>query len=101
MEPVEVHSVLLRSKTDDLGLAAATEWQARDLQVRSGVSCVVRVSEEDLPLSRDQASAVSHLSGKLKLTNVVRHAQAKKVPYAREFCHCRSAPKPSLHQSPA
>src|SRR6516162_4320556 len=43
---------------DDLGLAAAVEWQARDFQARSGVSCVVKVPEEDLPLNRDQATAL-------------------------------------------
>ena len=43
---------------DDLGLAAAIEWQARDFQGRSGVSCVLRLPEEELILSRDQATAL-------------------------------------------
>ncbi|MBV8140370.1 MAG: PAS domain S-box protein, partial [Deltaproteobacteria bacterium] len=63
---------------DDLGLAAAIEWQARDFQARSGVSCVVRVPEEDLPLSPDQATAMFRIFQE-SLTNVARHAQATKV----------------------
>jgi PAS domain S-box-containing protein len=63
---------------DDLGLAAAIEWQARDFQRRSGVSCVVRAPEEDLPLSRDQATALFRIFQE-SLTNVARHAKATKV----------------------
>jgi PAS domain S-box-containing protein len=63
---------------DDLGLAAAVEWQARDFQARSGVSCVVKVPEEDLPLNRDQATALFRIFQE-SLTNVARHAQATKI----------------------
>jgi signal transduction histidine kinase len=63
---------------DDLGLAAAIEWQARDFQARSGVSCVLRLPEEDLILSRDQATALFRVFQE-SLTNVARHAQATKV----------------------
>ena len=63
---------------DDLGLAAAIEWQARDFQARSGVSCVIRVLEEDLRLSRDQSTALFRIFQE-SLTNVARHAQATKV----------------------
>ena len=63
---------------DDLGLAAAIEWQARDFQARSGVSCAVRLPEEDLPLRRDQATALFRIFQE-SLTNVARHAQATKI----------------------
>jgi signal transduction histidine kinase len=63
---------------DDLGLAAAIEWQARDFQARSGVSCVVRLPEEDLPLRREQATALFRIFQE-SLTNVARHAQATKI----------------------
>jgi two-component system sensor kinase len=63
---------------DDLGLAAAIEWQARDFEARSGVSCVIRVLEEDLRLSRDQSTALFRIFQE-SLTNVARHAQATKV----------------------
>jgi len=32
---------------DDLGLAAAVEWQGREFQTRSGVSCIVNIPEEE------------------------------------------------------
>ena len=63
---------------DDLGLAAAIEWQARDFQARSGVSCMVRLPENDLQLSRDQATALFRIFQE-SLTNVARHAQATKL----------------------
>ena len=63
---------------DDLGLAAAIEWQARDFQARSGVTCVVKVPEEDLQLGREQATALFRIFQE-SLTNVARHAQATKV----------------------
>jgi PAS domain S-box-containing protein len=63
---------------DDLGLAAAIDWQARDFQARSGVSCLIRVPEEDLRLSRDQSTALFRIFQE-SLTNVARHAQATKV----------------------
>jgi two-component system sensor kinase len=63
---------------DDLGLAAAIEWQARDFQARSGVTCIVRVPEEDLQLSREQATALFRIFQE-SLTNIARHAQATKV----------------------
>ena len=60
------------------GLAAAIEWQAKDFQGRSGVSCMVKVPEEDLRISRDQATALFRVFQE-SLTNVARHAQATKV----------------------
>jgi PAS domain S-box-containing protein len=63
---------------DDLGLAAAIEWQARDFQARSGVSCVLRLPENDLQLSRDRATALFRIFQE-SLTNVARHAQATKL----------------------
>jgi len=61
-----------------LTLPAGIEWQARDFQARSGVSCVIRVPEEDLRLSRDQTTALFRIFQE-SLTNVARHAQATKV----------------------
>ena len=63
---------------DDLGLAAAIEWQAKDFQKRSGISCALALPEEDLHLSRDQATALFRIFQEI-LTNVARHAQATKV----------------------
>ena len=63
---------------DDLGLAAAIEWQAKEFQRRSGLNCVLRLPEEDLVLTRDPATALFRIFQE-SLTNVARHAQATKV----------------------
>ena len=63
---------------DDLGLAAAIEWQARDFQKRSGVECLLNLPEDDLRASRAQATALFRIFQE-SLTNVARHAQATKI----------------------
>ncbi|MBV8226968.1 MAG: PAS domain S-box protein, partial [Verrucomicrobia bacterium] len=73
-----ISSELRPGVLDDLGLAAAIEWQAKDFEARSGVSCIVSTPEEDLRLNRDQATALFRIFQE-SLTNVARHAQATKV----------------------
>jgi len=63
---------------DDLGLAAAIEWQAKDFQKRSGVLCTLNIIEEDLDLSREQATAIFRIFQEI-LTNVARHSKAEKL----------------------
>jgi PAS domain S-box-containing protein len=63
---------------DDLGLAAAIEWQAKDFQRRSGVSCILHLTEADLDISREQATAVFRIFQEI-LTNVARHSKAEKA----------------------
>ena len=63
---------------DDLGLAAAIEWQASDFASRNGVSCQVSVPPVDLHLDGDRATATFRIFQEC-LTNVIRHAQAKSV----------------------
>lgn len=63
---------------DDLGLAAAIEWQATDFEARSGVRCAVRLPAKDVGVSRDQATALFRVFQE-SLTNVARHAQATKL----------------------
>jgi PAS domain S-box-containing protein len=63
---------------DDFGLAAAIEWQAKDFQRRSGISCVVNVPEADPKLSREQATAFFRIFQEI-ITNVARHSKAGKV----------------------
>jgi signal transduction histidine kinase len=63
---------------DDLGLAAAIEWQAKDFQKRSGILCDLTLPDDDPDLSRDQATAIFRIFQEI-LTNVARHAQATKV----------------------
>jgi signal transduction histidine kinase len=63
---------------DDLGLAAAIEWQAGDFASRNGVLCQVTVPAVDLHLDGDRATATFRIFQEC-LTNVIRHAQAKSV----------------------
>jgi signal transduction histidine kinase len=63
---------------DDLGLAAAIEWQAGEFAARNGVYCEVSVPPVDLHLDGDRATAAFRIFQEC-LTNVIRHAQAKSV----------------------
>jgi PAS domain S-box-containing protein len=63
---------------DDLGLAAAIEWQASEFASRNDVSCKVTVPRVDLHLDGDRATATFRIFQEC-LTNVIRHAQAKSV----------------------
>jgi len=66
---------------DDLGLAAAIEWQANEFASRNGVSCQVSVPPVDLHLDGDRATATFRIFQEC-LTNITRHAQAKSVRVA-------------------
>jgi PAS domain S-box-containing protein len=66
---------------DDLGLAAAIEWQANDFAARNGIPCLVSVPPVDLHLDGDRATATFRIFQEC-LTNVTRHAQAKSVRIA-------------------
>lgn len=63
---------------DDLGLAAAIEWQAAEFASRHDVKCQVTVPPLDLHLDGDRATATFRIFQEC-LTNVIRHAQAKSV----------------------
>ena len=63
---------------DDLGLAAAIEWQASEFASRNGIHCQVTVPPVDLHLDGDRATATFRIFQEC-LTNVIRHAQAKSV----------------------
>ena len=63
---------------DDLGLAAAIEWQAADFQNRSGISCSAALAADDLELDRDLATALFRIFQET-LTNIARHAGATRT----------------------
>ena len=63
---------------DDLGLAAAIEWQANEFGSRTGIDCVVAVPAADLALEPAQATEFFRIFQEC-LTNVMRHAEAKCV----------------------
>jgi PAS domain S-box-containing protein len=66
---------------DDLGLAAAIEWQASDFAARNDIPCQVSVPPVDLHLDGDRATATFRIFQEC-LTNIIRHAQAKSVRIA-------------------
>jgi two-component system sensor histidine kinase UhpB len=63
---------------DDLGLAAAIEWQAQEFAARANIACEVSVPAEDMALEPDHATAIFRIFQEA-LTNVARHAEATKV----------------------
>ncbi|MFH1437810.1 MAG: PAS domain S-box protein [Pseudomonadota bacterium] len=63
---------------DDLGLAAAIEWQAGEFQKRTGIKCDLVVRPEEIVIDRDRSTAIFRIFQEA-LTNVARHAGAKKV----------------------
>jgi PAS domain S-box-containing protein len=63
---------------DDLGLAAAVEWQAEEFQRRTGIECEVCTTPEDISLDEGLSTAIFRILQET-LTNVARHARATKV----------------------
>jgi len=63
---------------DDLGLVAALEWQAQELQKHTEIGFEFKASPKDITLDRDRSTAIFRICQEA-LTNVVRHANATKV----------------------
>jgi signal transduction histidine kinase len=63
---------------DDLGLAAAIEWQANEFQTRTTIQCQVEVTVPETVLSPDLNTAFFRIFQET-LTNVMRHARATRV----------------------
>lgn len=63
---------------DDLGLAAAIEWQLGEFQKRTGLECVLHSSLDSSSLQGDIQTAVFRIFQET-LTNVARHANATRV----------------------
>ncbi len=63
---------------DDLGLAAAIEWQANEFAVRTGIACEASIGSADLTLDGERATEIFRIFQEC-LTNVIRHAQAHTV----------------------
>ena len=68
---------------DDLGLAAAIEWQAREFQNRTEIECRIISLHEDFTISSEKATAVFRIFQEL-LTNIARHAGATLVEIRME-----------------
>ncbi len=63
---------------DDLGLSAALEWQAAEFESRTGIRCRLDCDPKAESVPPDHASAMFRIFQEA-LTNVARHAQARKV----------------------
>lgn len=63
---------------DEIGLAAAISWQARDFQVRSGLRCNVELPADGPQLDPARSTAMFRIFQEV-LTNVARHAHATRV----------------------
>jgi PAS domain S-box-containing protein len=63
---------------DDLGLAAAIEWQTEEFQRRTGILCEVSLDPDDFIASQDVSTAIFRIFQET-LTNIVRHASASHV----------------------
>jgi signal transduction histidine kinase len=63
---------------DDLGLAAAMEWQAEEFAERTGIDCELYLSNAEIVLDRDLATVIFRIFQET-LTNVVRHSEATEV----------------------
>ena len=71
------------SMLDDLGLAAAIEWQAEEFQRRMEIECKITSLQEDVVLSPEKSTAVFRIFQEI-LTNVARHAGATSVEVSME-----------------
>ena len=63
---------------DDLGLAAALEWQASEFEKLTEIKCAFSSNPKDVVLDPDRSTAIFRIFQEA-LTNVVRHANASKV----------------------
>lgn len=73
-----IATALRPSVLDELGLAAALDWQTRDFEKRTGIRCEWSMPSVPIPIGPDQATAVFRIYQEI-LTNVVRHAQASTI----------------------
>ncbi len=68
---------------DVWGLAEAIEWQARDYQQRTGITCKVYIPNKNTKLNKDLKTSLFRIFQEA-LTNVARHAQASRVEISLE-----------------
>ncbi|MBI4681752.1 MAG: PAS domain-containing protein [Nitrospirae bacterium] len=82
-----ISSELRPGLLDDLGLQAAMEWQAKEFQNRTGITCEVSFSSDTINLDQERSTTIFRIFQET-LTNIVRYAEATRV-------------KASLQETPA
>lgn len=73
-----ISSELRPGLLDDLGLQAAIEWQAKEFEDRTGITCEVTFHSDTGNLDQERSTAIFRIFQET-LTNVVRHAEATEV----------------------
>lgn len=73
-----ITSELRPGMLDDLGLAAALDWQCDEFTARTGVRVLLAMDPVDLITDRDRSTALFRIVQE-SLTNVTRHARASAV----------------------
>jgi signal transduction histidine kinase len=63
---------------DDVGIVAGMEWQAGELQNRTGIECKVSLELDDVSLDKNVSIDIFRIFQEA-LTNVVRHAGATRI----------------------
>jgi signal transduction histidine kinase len=63
---------------DNLGLAAAIEWQATEFQTRTGIRCAMTIDVTESIWEQNFSTACFRIFQET-LTNIIRHAQATRV----------------------
>ncbi|MEX5219258.1 MAG: PAS domain S-box protein [Nitrospira sp.] len=74
----EIATALRPSVLDELGLAAAIDWQTGDFEKRTGIRCDWSMPSAPIPVGPEEATAVFRIFQEM-LTNVARHAQATAI----------------------
>ncbi|MFC2088640.1 PAS domain S-box protein, partial [Calditrichota bacterium] len=79
VESVQKISAKLRPGIlDELGLIPAIEWQSQNFEEMTGIVCDYSLLNEDIKLDREKSTAIFRIFQEA-LTNVARHANAKKI----------------------
>jgi PAS domain S-box-containing protein len=78
-----ISSELRPSILDDLGLAAAIEWQCRQFEAHTGIICQSESVAEHIQLNREEATAVFRIVQEA-MTNILRHAKATRIDITME-----------------
>jgi signal transduction histidine kinase len=73
-----ISSELRPSLLDDLGLIAAIEWHLKEFEKRAGIKVKFYADEPELSLPEETRTGLFRIFQE-SLTNVARHANAKKV----------------------
>ncbi|MFQ6069447.1 MAG: histidine kinase [Candidatus Aminicenantales bacterium] len=63
---------------DELGLAAAVEWQVNRFQARTGIKCTTSIEPKEPKVTRHQSTAIFRILQE-GLTNIARHSNANRV----------------------